>query len=76
MKARARALQARLAEVLQLVKLKSPSVLLQLQRTASGGGGTPSKAAPGSLSPASSMSPLNAIKSSGGAPTSGGKAFY
>jgi hypothetical protein len=74
MKARAGALQARLAEVLQLVKLKSPSVLLQLQRTGSGGG-TPSKGPAGSLSPAASMSPHSTIKSSGG-PSSGGKAFY
>jgi hypothetical protein len=74
MKARAGALQARLAEVLQLVKLKSPSVLLQLQRAGSSGG-TPSKALAGSLSPAASMSPHSTIKSSGG-PSPGGKAFY
>jgi hypothetical protein len=66
MKARAGALQARLTEVLQLVKLKSPSVLLQLQRP-------PGKVAPGSLSPSSSLSPMTLMKT---ASMSGGKPFY
>jgi hypothetical protein len=66
MKSRAGALQARLTEVLQLVKVKSPSVLLQLQRT-------PGKPAPGSLSPGSTLSPLSMLKAASG---SGSKPFY